>query len=59
MSILITIKAISTIHIVHIAEHSDIAVFLALNIIIDIFYPSGADPTYPLISLQNLRYSPG
>jgi len=26
--------------------------------IIDIFYPTGADPTYPLISLQSLRCSP-
>ena len=38
--------------------HFDHSVFTCLNFIIDIFYPTGADPTYQLISLQSLRCSP-
>jgi len=36
----------------------DNSVSLVFIVIVDIFHPSGADPTYPPISLQSLRCSP-
>ncbi len=53
MSILITTEEISIIYFVRPANQSDNSVFMALIIIIDIFYPSG-EP----ISLRSLRCSP-
>jgi hypothetical protein len=53
MSILITTKTISIVYIVLPANQFDNSIFIALIIIIDIFYPSGE-----LISLQSLRCSP-
>jgi hypothetical protein len=57
MSILIITEAISFICFILPADQSDDSVFIALIIIIDIFYPSGADPTYQLISPHRLRCS--
>jgi hypothetical protein len=47
-------KTNSITHFVHSIYHPDIFIFSVLIIIIDIFSPSGE-----LISLQNLRWSPG
>jgi hypothetical protein len=53
MSILITNKSISIIYFILPEKQFDNSAFIAINIIIDIFYPSGE-----LISPQSLRHSP-
>jgi len=58
MSILITTETISISYFILPANQSDNSVFISLIIIIDIFYPSGADPTYPLILPHRYRCSP-
>jgi hypothetical protein len=55
MSILGSIKAISNIYIILSVNHLDNSVSNCILLVIDIFYLSGADPTYPPISPYKLR----
>jgi len=58
MSILIITDSISEYYIVFSNNHLGTAYPIRFLYIVDIFPPSGADPTYPPILLQSLRCSP-
>jgi hypothetical protein len=58
MSRLIITDVISKCYIVFSEYSFTYCISYVIFIIVDIFYPTGADPTYQLISLQSLRCSP-